>query len=185
MKSEKVQFPIQPEAGEYAVRIGNSRSEDLRVYSHLPIDLSQAEIRDYASVTASPSTVETDQRKNRYHIQAAGSDFFHAEDSYAAVYLAEKVKGNFVVTVKVKGFGNRTHEWFRAGLFARNDMTKSFDAAPGSKGSVLAFTTPVRAGMNWRDLPDSKYLSAGSNQCLSFFHGPIIADYGGVLPCID
>jgi regulation of enolase protein 1 (concanavalin A-like superfamily) len=154
MNSEKVQFPIQPEAGEYAVRVGNSRSEDLRVYSHLPIDLSRAEMRDYASVTASLGKVEINQRENLYKIQAAGSDFFHAEDSYAAVYLAEKVQGNFVATVKVKGFGKKTHEWFRAGLFARNDMTKSFDVAPGSKGSVLMFTTTSRAGMNWDEFGD-------------------------------
>ncbi|MHC4682638.1 MAG: hypothetical protein ACYTEK_28665, partial [Planctomycetota bacterium] len=144
MNSEKVQFPIQPKAGEYAVRIGNSRSKNLRIYSHFPIDLLQAEMRDYTSVTAFPSSVEINQDENRYKIQAAGSDFFHAEDSYAAIYLAEKVKGNFVATVKVKGFGDRTHEWFRAGLFARNDMTKSFDTAPGSKGSVLMFTTCIK-----------------------------------------
>ena len=149
MDSEKIQFPIQPKAGDYAVRIGNSRSENLRVYSHLPIDLLQAEMKDYTSATASPSRVEIDQKENRYRIQAAGSDFFHAEDSYAAVYLAEKIEGNFVATVKVKGFGSRTHQWFRAGLFARNDLTRSFDVAPGSKGSVLMFTTPARAGIQW------------------------------------
>ena len=149
MHSEKVQFPIQQEAGNYSVRIGNSRSKNLRIYSHLPIDLLETEMKDYASATASPSRVEIDQKENRYRIQASGSDFFHAEDSYAAVYLAEEIKGDFVATVKVKGFGSRTHEWFRAGLFARNDMTRSFDVAPGSKGSVLMFTTPGRAGIQW------------------------------------
>ena len=162
MNSENVQFPIQPKAGNYAVRIGNSRPKNLRVYSHLPIDLLKTEMKDYASVTASPSRVEIDQKENRYKIQAAGSDFFHAEDSYAAVYLAEKVKGNFVATVKVKGFGNRTHEWFRAGLFARNDMTKSFDVAPGSKGSVLMFTTPGRAGIQWDEFANGCMHKANS-----------------------
>jgi len=162
MNSKTVQFPIQPKAGKYALRIGNSRSKNLRVYSHLPIDLLQAEMKDYVSVTASPSRVEINQKENRYRIQAAGSDFFHAEDSYATVYLAEKIKGNFVATVKVKGFGNRTHEWFRAGLFARNDMTKSFDAAPGSKSSVLMFTTPGRAGIQWDEFANGCMHKANS-----------------------
>ena len=149
MNSEKVQFQIQPKAGEYRVKIGNSPSKQIKIYSHRPIDLRRADMKNYTSVTASPARVEINQKQNRYKIQAAGSDFFHAEDSYAAIYLAEKIKGNFVATVKVKGFGSRTHEWFRAGLFVRNDMTKSFDTTPGSKGSVLMFTTPGRAGIQW------------------------------------
>jgi len=54
-----------------------------------------------------------------------------------------------VATVKVTAFGERTHEWFRAGLFARNRMDNSFDAHPGSKGSFLVFTSPSRAGVNY------------------------------------
>ncbi len=152
--SEKVEFAIQPQAREYTVRIGNSRSRSFRVYSHVPLDLPQVEMREYTSARAFPSRIETNQRENRYEIQAAGSDFFHAEDSYAAIYCAEKIDGNFVATVKVEGFGNGTHEWFRGGLFARNDMTKSFDAAPGSKGSVLMFATPGRAGIEWDEFGD-------------------------------
>lgn len=173
MNSEKVQFPIQPKAGEYRVKIGNSRSKKLKVYSHFPIVLFQAEMKNYTSVTASPGKVEINQKQNRYKIQAAGSDFFHAEDSYAAIYLAEKVKGNFVATVKVKGFGNRTHEWFRAGLFARNDMTKSFDTAPGSKGSVLMFTTPGRAGMLWDEFGDGCMHKANSQNLPEDFSFPL------------
>ncbi|MBW7991570.1 MAG: hypothetical protein FVQ84_16375 [Planctomycetes bacterium] len=149
MKSEKVQFAIQPNAGEYRVKVGNSTSKKIKIYSHRPVDLLRAKMKNYTSVTASPSKVEINRGRNRFKIRAAGSDFYHAEDSYAAIYLAEKIKGNFVATVKVKGFGNRTHEWFRSGLFVRNDMTKSFDTAPGSKGSVLMFTTPGRAGIQW------------------------------------
>ena len=149
MNSEKVQFQIQPKAGQYWVKVGNSPSKKMKIYSHRPIDLRRADMKNYTSVTASPGNVEINQKQNRYKIQASGSDFYHAEDSYAAIYLAEKIKGNFVATVKVKGFGNRTHEWFRAGLFVRNDMTKSFDTTPGSKGSVLMFTTPGRAGIQY------------------------------------
>ncbi|MCP4614179.1 MAG: hypothetical protein GY845_36300 [Planctomycetes bacterium] len=149
MDSGKVQFQIQPKAGQYWIKIGNSPSEQLNIYPHRPINLRRAEMKNYTSVTASPGKVEINQKQSRYKIQAAGSDFYHAEDSYAAIYLSEKIKGNFVATVKVKGFGNRTHEWFRAGLFVRNDMTKSFDTVPGSKGSVLMFTTPGRAGIQY------------------------------------
>ena len=61
----------------------------------------------------------------------------------------KNIKGDFVATVKINGFGERTHEWFRAGLFVRNDMTRSFDTQPGSKGSLLLFGTPGRAGINY------------------------------------
>jgi regulation of enolase protein 1 (concanavalin A-like superfamily) len=173
MNSEKVQFQIQPEAGEYRVKIGNSPSKKIKIYSHRPIDLLRADMRNYTSVTASPGKVEINQKQNRYKIQAAGSDFFHAEDSYAAIYLAEKIKGNFVATVKVKGFGNRTHEWFRAGLFARNGMTKSFDTAPGSKGSVLMFTTPSRAGIQWDEFGNGCMHKADSQNLPEEFSFPL------------
>ncbi|MHC4804700.1 MAG: hypothetical protein ACYTBX_00360 [Planctomycetota bacterium] len=173
MNSEKVTFAIQPKAGEYTVRIGNSRSKKINIFSHFPIDLLQAEMKNHTSVTAHPSKIEINQKENRYKIQAAGSDFFHAEDSYAAIYLVEKVKGNFVATVKVKGFGNRTHEWFRAGLFARNDITKSFDTAPGSKGSVLMFTTPGLAGMDWDEFGDGCMHKANSQNLPEHFSFPL------------
>jgi len=130
-------------------------------------------MKDYTSATASPSRVEINQKENRYRIRAAGSDFFHAEDSYATVYLEEKVKGNFVATAKVKGFGSRTHQWFRAGLFARNDMTRSFDVAPGSKGSVLMFTTPARAGIQWDEFGNGCMHKADSQNLPEDFSFPL------------
>jgi hypothetical protein len=130
-------------------------------------------MQDYTSATASPSTVEIHQKENRYKIQATGSDFFHAEDSYAAVYLAEKVEGDFVATVKVKGFGSRTHQWFRAGLFARNDIARSFDISPGSKGSVLMFTTPARAGIQWDEFADGCMHKADSQNLPEDFSFPL------------
>ena len=87
--------------------------------------------------------------------------------------MAEKVKGNFVATVKVKGFGDRTHEWFRAGLFVRNDMTKSFDTAPGSKGSVLMFATPGRAGLLWDEFGDGCMHKADSQNLPENFSFPL------------
>ena len=173
MNSEIVQFQIQPKAGEYRVKIGNSTSKKIKIYSHFPVDMLHAEMKNYTSVTTSPGKVEINQKQNRYKIQAAGSDFFHAEDSYAAIYLAEKIKGNFVATVKVKGFSNRTHEWFRAGLFVRNGMTKSFDTAPGSKGSVLMFTTPGRAGIQWDEFGNGCMHKADSQNLSEDFSFPL------------
>ena len=73
----------------------------------------------------------------------------HGEDSYGTVYLQKPVNGNFIATVKMKRFGDKTNPWFRAGLFVRNDMRKSFDTGEASLGSVLWFVTPGRVGMNW------------------------------------
>ncbi len=57
-------------------------------------------MKNYTSVTASPSKVEINHKQNLYKIQAAGADFFHAEDSYAAIYLAEKIKAYGLVPVR-------------------------------------------------------------------------------------
>ena len=66
---------------------------------------------------------------------------YGTSDVKKRVLFVDNIKGDFVATVKVTAFGNRTHEWFRSGLFVRNDITKSFDTEPGSKGSVLMFGT--------------------------------------------
>jgi len=158
---QRIDFTFEPEVGEYSVRIENSHAEPLRVYPHRPLDVATADLKTYISATARPSEFQIDQKRNRYVITASGTDFYHAEDSYAAVYIP-RVKGNFVATLKVNGFGPRTHEWFRAGLFVRNDMTKSFDTEPGSKGSVLVFTTPGRAGMQWDEFGDGCMHKASS-----------------------
>ena len=115
----------------------------------------------HISGTARNSQFDIDQKNNKYKIEATGTDFYHAEDSYGALYL-KGVAGNFVATVKATAFGRRTHEWFRAGLFARNDMSKSFDTKPGSKGSVLMFATPGRAGIQWDEFADGCMHKASS-----------------------
>jgi regulation of enolase protein 1 (concanavalin A-like superfamily) len=102
-----------------------------------------------------------DVKKNKYKIKASGSDFFHAEDSYASVFV-EKIKGDFQATVKITAFGERTHEWFRSGLFVRNDITQSFDTEPGSAGSVLLFGTPGRAGIHYDEFGDGCMHKASS-----------------------
>jgi regulation of enolase protein 1 (concanavalin A-like superfamily) len=119
------------------------------------------EIHQYCSVKAKPFEIEADSKANRFKITASGSDFYHAEDSYAAAYI-KAIKGDFVATVKISQFGDRTHEWFRSGLFVRNDISQSFDVQPGSKGSVLVFGTPGRAGIEYDEFANGCMHKASS-----------------------
>lgn len=156
-----VEFINAPKVGSHRIRIGNSNEVSLLVQDFTVVDLSIQELNEHCSAKAKPYEINVDQKKNRYKIKAGGSDFFHAEDSYAAVFM-KKLKGDFVATVKVNQFGERTHEWFRAGLFARNDMVQSFDTKPGSKGSFLMFGTPGRAGINYDEFANGCMHKASS-----------------------
>ncbi|HOI50142.1 MAG TPA: DUF1349 domain-containing protein, partial [Prolixibacteraceae bacterium] len=118
-------------------------------------------VLEYSSAKAKPYQIEADVKANRFKITAGGSDFFHAEDSYAAAYV-KGIKGDFVATVKINRFGDRTHEWFRSGLFVRNDIAQSFDVQPGSKGSVLVFGTPGRAGIEYDEFANGCMHKASS-----------------------
>ncbi|MGC9354603.1 MAG: hypothetical protein ACP5D9_12240 [Mariniphaga sp.] len=160
--SEKpLTFELEPVAGIHRVRIGNSGGKELRVSRGKILDIASMPVLEYCSTKAEPYEIESDPKANRFKITAGGSDFFHAEDSYATVYL-KGIKGDFVATVKINQFGNRTHEWFRSGLFVRNDIAKSFDVQPGSKGSVLVFGTPGRAGINYDEFANGCMHKASS-----------------------
>jgi regulation of enolase protein 1 (concanavalin A-like superfamily) len=161
-ENASVIFNLIPKAGNYMVRIGNSRPLGIRVYSYKQIDLSRAELETYCTSRAEPCDLNIDQENNKYWMETAGTDFFHGEDAYASIYLKEPIKGNFIATVKVTGFGDRTHEWYRAGLFTRNDMTKSFETGMGSKGSVLMFVSPRRGGIHWDEYGDGCMHKANS-----------------------
>lgn len=146
-ESKEVSFEISPGIGKYSVRIVNSKI-NLTVSDWVKVEPDQEKLFTYCSAKAKPCKIDSNPQINTYKIKASGSDFFHAEDSYATIFIKE-IKGDFVATVKINKFGDRTHEWFRAGLFVRNDMTKSFDTQPGSKGSMLIFSTPGRAGIEY------------------------------------
>lgn len=158
---KSVDFEISAEIGMHNIRIGNSNVVELKVQDFKTINLAKSDLSEYCSAKAKPFEINANKKKNSYKIKAAGSDFFHAEDSYASVYM-KKLKGDFVATVKVNQFGERTHEWFRAGLFARNDIAKSFDTQPGSKGSFLMFGTPGRAGVNYDEFANGCMHKASS-----------------------
>ena len=148
-QSKKIHFNRKLETGRYNLCVGNTPTVRLQVYPHYKIELATVEMLDYCSATAKPCEFDVDQKSNHYILRASGTDFMHGEDSYGTVYLQKPVNGNFIATVKMKRFGDQTNPWFRAGLFVRNDMRKSFDTGEASLGSVLWFVTPGRVGMNW------------------------------------
>ena len=147
-ESKDVSFDILPEVGSYPIQIGNSDELMLTVLKCKEIDVTKQKLTTYLSPKSRPSNVDVVQKDNRYILKASGWDFYHAEDAYATVYL-KKIKGDFVSTAKIASFGNRTSEWFRTGLFVRNDISRSFDVDRGSLGSVLMFSTPGRAGIEY------------------------------------
>lgn len=160
-ESRLISFEIEPPAGSHKIRIENSAEMNLTVFEGEIIDISGVEIREYCSAKAEPFEIEADVKNNQFRITAGGSDFFHAEDSYAAAYV-KGIRGDFVTTVRINRFGDRTHEWFRAGLFVRNDISQSFDVLPGSKGSVLVFGTPGRAGIEYDEFANGCMHKASS-----------------------
>ena len=147
-ESGTIAFDITPEPGNYKFRIENSDESELKVSGFRNIDLRKQKLFTYISPKSKPSDVRYNQDENKYTIKASGWDFYHAEDAYASVYL-KQLKGDFIATAKIASFGNRTSEWYRSGLFVRNDISKSFDVDRGSKGSVLMFSTPGRAGIEY------------------------------------
>jgi regulation of enolase protein 1 (concanavalin A-like superfamily) len=161
MEEKEVQFEIIPEVGMVPVRIENSSEIMVTVSKYRELDLKKEMLLTYLSAKSKPANVSFDPINGSYKITAAGSDFFHAEDAYAAVYLRQ-LRGDFVATVKVEAFGEKTEAWFRAGLYARNDITQSFDVVKGSLGSVLMFTTPNRAGIEYDEFGDGSMHKAAS-----------------------
>ena len=160
-ESKMVNFELKAPVGKHQLRIENSAIADLTVSEGKTLDISKMEIHEYCSAKAKPYKIEADSKANRFKITAAGSDFLHAEDSYASAYL-KGIKGDFVATVTIRQFGNRTHEWFRSGLFVRNDIAQSFDVQPGSKGSVLIFSSPGRAGIGYDEFANGCMHKASS-----------------------
>ena len=146
---EKIEFTFKPKAGKHRLSIGNSVQIELTVYKHHLLNISKTEFGEYCAPRAKPCKLTYDKKKNYFKIRTAGADFFHGEDAYSTIYIKKPVEGNFVAVVKIKGFGPKTTEWFRTGLFVRNDITKSYENGEGSLGSVLLFSSPRRAGMNW------------------------------------
>ena len=160
-EAKEISFDITPEVGNYQIRIGNSDVVTLKVLKCKELDVVKQKLYTYISPKSKPSNVVVIQKENRYILKASGWDFYHAEDAYATVYL-KRLKGDFVSTAKIVSFGNRTSEWFRTGLFVRNDISKSFDVDRGSLGSVLMFSTPGRAGIEYDEFGNACMHKASS-----------------------
>jgi len=161
-KRSKVSFRTKPEKGIYKVGIGNTTPVTVEVYPYHPVDITKYELQTHCSGTAKPCEFNVDQVNNRYTITAGGTDFLHAEDSYGAIYLKGIIKGNFVATLKVAAFAENANPWYRAGIFLRNDIAKSHETEPGSLGSVLLYTTPKLAGIQWDEFGDGCMHKGGS-----------------------
>ena len=98
----------------------------------------------------SPVNMITIVGENSYRITARGTDFLHAEDSYGTIFLPKSVTGNFVATVKVVELGKEVSDWFRFGIFVRNNLAKA-GTEKGSPGSFQYSPPPsamVRNGMS-------------------------------------
>jgi hypothetical protein len=160
-ESKTLSFEIEAPVGKHEVRIENSAVKELTVFNSKTFDLAKAKVLQYCSAKALPYEIVADAKANQFKITASGSDFYHAEDSYAAAYV-KGIKGDFVATVTINQFGFRTHEWFRSGLFVRNDIAQSFDVQPGSKGSVLVFSSPGRAGIEYDEFANGCMHKASS-----------------------
>ena len=160
-ESKTINFELAVPVGKHQIRIENSAVKELTVFESEMLDISKMKIVEFCSAKAKPYEIEANNKTNRFKITSGSSDFFHAEDSYAAAYL-KGIKGDFVATVKITQFGNRTHEWFRSGLFVRNDISQSFDVQPGSKGSVLVFSSPGRAGIEYDEFANGCMHKASS-----------------------
>lgn len=147
-ESKEISFDLIPPVGNHTASIGNSMVTHLTVLKCQNLDLTKEKLLTYLSPKAKPAETELIQKENRYIVKASGWDFYHAEDAYATIYLPQ-ISGDFVATVKISSFGPRTSEWYRSGLFVRNDISQSFDVDRGSLGSVLMFSTPGRAGIEY------------------------------------
>ena len=171
-ETRNILIDMEIPAGKHTLRIGNSGLASLLVQPKTKLDLNNLKVYQFGTTRAKPFSVESDVSNNRFRIKASGSDFYHAEDSYAAAYV-KGIKGDFVATVTISQFGERTHEWFRSGLFVRNDIAKSFDIQPGSKGSVLLFGTPGRAGIQYDEFANGCMHKASSQNLPEHSKTPI------------
>ncbi|MDP4284341.1 MAG: right-handed parallel beta-helix repeat-containing protein [Bacteroidota bacterium] len=148
-ENKTLEFSFLPNVGSHSLVIGSLSPMKIKVYPARKVDTRNAVYSTYCSATAQPGTFSYDAQKSHFEISAAGTDFLHAEDSYGTIYLKGAIKGDFVAMVRVMSFSKDISEWFRAGIFVRNDLAKSHTSEPGSLGSFLLFTTTKRCGAEW------------------------------------
>jgi hypothetical protein len=153
-ENKQIRFSYLPEAGIHSIKIGSQQPAKVFVYPVRKVDVANSVFSTYCTPTAQPCKFNYDIEKNYFEISAAGTDFLHGEDSYGTIYLHGAIDGNFVATVKVVQFSEGISEWFRAGIFIRNDLSKSNETREGTLGSVLLFSTTKRCGAQWDEFAD-------------------------------
>ena len=149
LETKTVLISFLPKIGEQSISVGTLDPIKVKVYPVRKINIEKSNFLTYCSTTAQPGKFEVSATNNHIEISAAGTDFLHAEDSYGTVYLKGAIRGNFVATVRVVQFSESISEWFRAGIFVRNDLAKSHTSEKGSLGSFLLFSTTKRCGAQW------------------------------------
>ncbi len=152
-ESKIVRFSFLPGAGKQSVTIGNQPPLSLHVFPIRKVNFAQAQMQTFCSSTAKPCEYDYNVGENSYRITARGTDFLHAEDSYGTIFLPKFATGNFVATVKVVELGKAVSDWFRFGIFIRNNLAKTGNEK-GSPGSFLMFSTPKRHGAQWDEFGD-------------------------------
>jgi hypothetical protein len=153
-ETKQIGFSYLADVGSHMVTIANQPPLKINVYPVKMVDLAATPFMTYCSATAKPCKFDYDIRKNLFGITAAGTDFLHAEDSYGAIYMKGVIEGNFVATVKVTSFSEGISEWFRAGIFVRNDLSKTNSSKSSTLGSFLLFSTTKRCGAQWDEFGD-------------------------------
>ena len=153
-ETKQIRFSYLSEAGFHSITIGNQQPNKIYVYPIRKVDIANSGFSTYCSATAKPCSFDYDIKKNHYEITAGGTDFLHAEDSYGTIYLDGAIEGNFSATVKVVQYSEGISEWFRAGIFIRNDLSKSNESKNGTLGSFLLFSTTKRCGAQWDEFGD-------------------------------
>jgi regulation of enolase protein 1 (concanavalin A-like superfamily) len=152
-ESKIVSFSFLPGAGNQSVTIGNQPPLSLHVFPVRKVNFTQSQLQTFCSATAKPCEYDYNVVAKSYQITARGTDFLHAEDSYGTIFLPKSATGNFVATVKVVEMGKEVSDWFRFGIFVRNDLAKTGNEK-GSSGSFLMFSTPKRHGAQWDEFGD-------------------------------
>lgn len=153
-ETKQLAFSFLAPVGSHSVTIANLPPITIDVYPVKKVDIAGSKWTTFCSATAKPCKFDYELTKNHYEITAAGTDFLHAEDSYGAIYLKGAIEGNFVATVKVVGFSEGISEWFRSGIFVRNDISKSNSSKASTLGSFLLFSTTKRCGAQWDEFGD-------------------------------
>ena len=93
-ENRNIRLNLDIPAGKHSVRIGNSAAASILVQPKNVLEINKMNILQFGSPRSRPYSIEADAQNNRFKIAACGSDFYHAEDSYAAA-ICKKYQRRF------------------------------------------------------------------------------------------